>query len=77
MVGVTAQLGIMPVMGFIVAELCNFSPEIALRIVLIGCSPSGGPSNEMAYVAKINLVLFNIITSIAIFLVSLYQPILD
>ena len=47
-VGVTAQLGIMPFMGFVLAKYSNFPPEIAAGIVLIGCSPSGVASNVMA-----------------------------
>ena len=51
-IGVTAQLGIMPIIGFILAKLSNFPPEIAAGIVLIGCSPSGVASNVMAYLAR-------------------------
>ena len=56
-IGVTAQLGIMPIIGFILAKLSNFPPEIAAGIVLIGCSPSGVASNVMAYLARANLAL--------------------
>ena len=64
-IGVTAQLGIMPIIGFILAKLSNFPPEIAAGIVLIGCSPSGVASNVMAYLARANLALSITITSIA------------
>lgn len=62
MVGVSAQLGIMPVMGFMLAKLSNSPPKIAAGIVLIGCSPSGVASNVMAYLAKANLALSITIT---------------
>lgn len=61
-IGVTAQLGIMPIIGFILAKLSNFPPEIAAGIVLIGCSPSGVASNVMAYLARANLALSITIT---------------
>ncbi len=75
-VGVTAQLGIMPIMGFILANLSNFPPEIAAGIVLIGCSPSGVASNVMAYLAKANLALSITITSISTLLAPFVTPLL-
>lgn len=75
-IGVTAQLGIMPIMGFILAKASNFPPEIAAGIVLIGCSPSGVASNVMAYLAKANLALSITITSIATLLAPFVTPLL-
>ncbi len=65
LVGVASQFTIMPLMGFILASVTNFPPEVAAGIVLIGCSPSGLASNVMAYLAKANLALSVTITSIA------------
>ena len=75
-VGVTAQLGIMPIMGFVLAKFSGLPPEIAAGIVLIGCSPSGVASNVMAYLAKANLALSITITSIATLLAPLVTPLL-
>lgn len=75
-VGVTAQLGIMPLMGFALAKLSSFPPEIAAGIVLIGCSPSGVASNVMAYLAKANLALSITITSIATLIAPFVTPLL-
>ncbi|MCJ7467724.1 MAG: bile acid:sodium symporter family protein [Maribacter sp.] len=75
-VGVTAQLGIMPIMGFILAKVSNFPPEIAAGIILIGCSPSGVASNVMAYLAKANLALSITITSISTLLAPFLTPLL-
>jgi BASS family bile acid:Na+ symporter len=76
MVGVSAQLMIMPIMGFVLARASNFPPEIAAGIVLIGCSPSGVASNVMAYLAKANLALSITITSIATLLAPFVTPLL-
>jgi len=76
LVGVSAQLGIMPIMGFILAKISNFPPEIAAGIVLIGCSPSGVASNVMAYLAQANLALSITITSIATLLAPFLTPLL-
>jgi BASS family bile acid:Na+ symporter len=75
-VGVTAQLGIMPIMGFILAKVSNFPPEIAAGIILIGCSPSGVASNVMAYLAKANLALSITITTISTLLAPFLTPLL-
>ncbi|MCM4165423.1 bile acid:sodium symporter [Arenibacter sp. A80] len=76
MVGVSAQLCIMPIMGFVLAKVSNFPPEIAAGIVLIGCSPSGVASNVMAYLAKANLALSITITSISTLLAPFVTPLL-
>ncbi len=76
LVGVSAQLLIMPLVGFTLAEVSGFPPEIAAGIVLIGCSPSGVASNVMAYLAKANLALSITITSIATLLSPFITPLL-
>lgn len=75
-IGVVAQFGIMPVMGYFLATMSNFPPEIAAGIVLIGCSPSGMASNVMAYLAKANLALSLTITAIATLLAPFLTPFL-
>lgn len=76
LIGVLAQLGIMPIIGFALAKASNFPPEIAAGVVLIGCSPSGVASNVMAYLAKANLALSITITSIATLLAPFVTPVL-
>lgn len=76
MIGVAAQLLIMPLVGFTLAKASEFPPEIAAGIVLIGCSPSGVASNVMAYLAKANLALSITITSIATLLAPFLTPLL-
>ncbi len=75
-IGVAAQLLIMPIVGFGLAKMSEFPPEIAAGIVLIGCSPSGVASNVMAYLAKANLALSITITSIATLLAPFLTPLL-
>ena len=75
-IGVTAQLGIMPIIGLILAKISDFPSEIAAGIVLIGCSPSGVASNVMAFLAKANLALSITITSIATLLAPFITPLL-
>jgi len=76
MIGVSAQLMVMPLMGFVLARSSGFPPEIAAGIVLIGCSPSGVASNVIAYLAKANLALSITITSISTLLAPFTTPLL-
>lgn len=75
-VGVSAQLGFMPFIGYFLAELSGFPPEIAAGIVLIGSSPSGVASNVIAYLAKANVALSITITSIATLISPFVTPVL-
>jgi bile acid:Na+ symporter, BASS family len=75
-IGVLAQFIIMPLLGFFLASISGFSPEIAAGIILIGCSPSGLASNVMNYLAKANLALSITITSTTTLLAPLVTPLL-
>lgn len=76
LVGLLCQFTIMPSLGFLLASLSGFAPEIAAGIILIGCSPSGLASNVMSYLAKANLALSITITAIATLLAPLFTPLL-
>jgi BASS family bile acid:Na+ symporter len=75
-IGVVAQFTIMPLLGFTLANISGFSPEIAAGIILIGCSPSGLASNVMNYLAKANLALSITITSLTTLLAPFITPLL-
>ena len=75
-IGVGAQFIIMPFLGFTLANISGFAPEIAAGIILIGCSPSGLASNVMNYLAKANLALSITITSITTLLAPFVTPLL-
>ncbi len=75
-IGILSQFTIMPLIGFALATLSNFPPEIAAGIVLIGCSPSGLASNVMSYLAKANLALSITITAITTLLAPFVTPLL-
>ncbi len=75
-IGVASQFMIMPLLGFTLASLSGFPPEIAAGIILIGCSPSGLASNVMCYLAKANLALSLTVTSITTLIAPLVTPFL-
>jgi bile acid:Na+ symporter, BASS family len=74
--GFLLQFTIMPAVGFTLATLSGFPPEIAAGIILVGCSPSGLASNVMAYLGKGNVPLSLTITSVNTLLAPLMTPLL-
>lgn len=75
-IGVTAHFIIMPLLGFTLAKLSGFPPEIAAGIILIGCSPNGMASNVISYLAKANLALSITITAVSTMLAPFVTPLL-
>lgn len=76
LIGVVSQFVIMPGLGFVLANISGFQPEIAAGIILVGCSPSGLASNVISYLAKANLALSITITSITTLLAPFITPVL-
>lgn len=74
--GVICQFTIMPFVGFALANLFNFSSEIAGGVILIGCVPSAMASNVMSYLAKANLALSVTIGATATILAPFFTPVL-
>jgi len=75
-IGMVCQFTIMPVVGFTLANIFGFAPEIAAGVVLIGSSPSGLASNVMSYIAKANLALSVTLTAVATLLAPIMTPFL-
>ena len=76
LIGLVCQFTIMPLVGFSLATLFQFPPEVAAGVVLIGSSPSGLASNVMAYLAKANVALSVTLTAIATVLAPVMTPLL-
>lgn len=75
-IGVASHFIIMPLIGFTLASVSGFPPEIAAGIILIGCSPNGMASNVISYLAKANLALSITITAISTMLAPFLTPLL-
>jgi BASS family bile acid:Na+ symporter len=73
-VGVFSHYIIMPLVGFGIAKIFNFPPEIAAGIILIGCVPSGLASNVMSFLAKANLALAVTVGAISTLLSPFVTP---
>lgn len=75
-IGVVSHFIIMPFIGYTLAGISHFPPEIAAGIILVGCSPNGTASNVMSYLAKANLALSVTITAISTMLAPFVTPLL-
>jgi BASS family bile acid:Na+ symporter len=75
-IGVFSHFLIMPAVGFAIANMSGFEPEIAAGIILIGCSPNGMASNVISYLAKANLALSITITAFSTMLAPFVTPLL-
>ncbi|OOQ59403.1 bile acid:sodium symporter family protein [Mucilaginibacter pedocola] len=75
-IGVFSHFLIMPLIGYTLASLSGFPPEIAAGIILIGCSPNGMASNVISYLAKANLALSITITAVSTLLAPVITPLL-
>jgi BASS family bile acid:Na+ symporter len=75
-IGVSSHYLIMPLVGFGIAHLFHFPPEISAGIILIGCVPSGLASNVMSYIARANLALAVTIGAVSTLLSPILTPIL-
>ena len=73
-IGLTGHYTFMPLMGFALAWIFNFPPEIAAGVVLIGSMPCGLASNVMSYLAKANLALAITLTAVSTLLAPFLSP---
>jgi len=56
-VGLLCQYGIMPFLGYALADALGLPPALAIGVILIGCMPGGTTSNIFTYFSKGALAL--------------------
>ena len=61
-IGVTAQYGIMPFLGFLLATFLTVPEAIAVGILIMACMPGGTTSNIFTYFSRGNLALSVLMT---------------
>ncbi|WP_282122428.1 bile acid:sodium symporter family protein [Algibacter mikhailovii] len=74
--GAIMAFTIMPILGLLVVNMFDFSPEIAVGIILIGCCPGGAASNVMVFLAKGNVALSVSVTTITTIITPIVTPLL-
>lgn len=77
-VGIVCQYVIMPLTAFLIgsATLLPQNPAAFLGLVLVGCSPGGTASNLVSLIAKADVALSVILTSLSTIMASLLTPLL-
>jgi BASS family bile acid:Na+ symporter len=63
--GLAAQLILLPIVGFILAKMFPLTPELAVGLVIIAACPGGPTSNVMTYLARGNVALSITLTAIS------------
>ena len=72
--GFALQYTIMPVSGYLLAEIFNLSPALSAGLILVACCPGGTASNVIAYLARADLALSVSMTSISTMAAVLATP---
>lgn len=78
-VGVVCQFVIMPALGWGVGRLLGLSeidPSLAVGLILVACCPGGTASNVIAYLAKANVALSVMMTTVSTFAAIALTPLL-
>ncbi len=65
LVGLLAQLVMLPLLGFILASLLPLSPELAVGLMILAACPGGPTSNLMTYLARGNVALSITLTALS------------
>ena len=73
-IGMFLQYTIMPLVGFGIATLLRFEPEIGAGIVLIGSAPGGVASNLINYLAGSNVALSVTMTAVSTLISPIMTP---
>lgn len=76
LVTVIAQYTIMPLISILLVWVFQLPAEIAIGVILLGCTPGGTSSNVMTYLAKGNVAVSIAATSIATLLAPVITPML-
>lgn len=65
MLGLIAQLFVLPIIGFLLVALFPLSPELAVGLVIISACPGGPTSNMITYLIRGNVALSIALTAIS------------
>lgn len=63
-VGLLAQLLLLPILGFVLASIFSLSPELAVGVMILAACPGGPTSNLVTYLARGNVALSITLTAI-------------
>jgi len=74
--GVALQFLLMPLVAWGLARLTGLPPQLAIGLILVGCSPGGTASNVICYLAKGDVALSITLTTVSTLLAIVATPLL-
>lgn len=74
--GAVLQYTVMPISAFGISKLLGLDPALAVGLIIVGCCPGGTASNVITYLARGNLALSIIMTTVSTFLAIVTTPLL-
>jgi BASS family bile acid:Na+ symporter len=74
--GVVLQFLLMPLAAWVLAKLAGLPPQLAVGLMLVGCSPGGTASNVICYLAKGDVALSITLTTVSTLLAIIATPLL-
>lgn len=76
LLGTAMQYTLMPLIGFVIARTLGLSPELTAGVVLLGCCPGGTASNVICYLARGDVALSIMLTSVSTLIAFIMTPLL-
>jgi len=76
LLGVTLQFLLMPFAAWALARGADLAPQLAVGLVLVGCSPGGTASNVICYLARGDVALSITLTTVSTLLAVVATPLL-
>jgi len=76
LLGTLMQYTIMPLAGWIVCLVLKLPADLAAGVILLGCCPGGTASNVISYLAKADVALSIVLTSVSTLIAFLATPFL-
>lgn len=76
LLGTLMQYTIMPLAAWIVCLILNLPSDLAAGVILLGCCPGGTASNVISYLAKADVALSIVLTSVSTLISFLATPFL-
>ena len=74
LVGVIAQFAVMPALAAAIAAVLRLPAPLAVGLILVGCCPGGTASNVVALIARADVALSVVMTSLSTLAAVLFTP---
>jgi BASS family bile acid:Na+ symporter len=74
--GAVIQYTVMPLTALFLGTILRLEPSLAVGLILVACCPGGTASNLITYLARANLALSIIMTSVSTMLAIIVTPLL-